>query len=98
MNGDITVLNQQISLLRKTIPAMLAKEIAGVQPMSFPVLYNKRYWPYQHYVGFKYSYQQMEEIESWCWKNFKGRYWHSSERFYAFKRQADYNWFVLRWE
>lgn len=97
MNGDITVLNQQIKLLRKTIPQMVAQEIVGVQPMTTPVRYNKRYWPYQYYLGFRYSYDEMADIERWCWRHFKGRFWRSDERFFAFKRQKDFNWFMLRW-
>lgn len=85
-----------IPLLRKHIPTLIAQDIVGVQPMV-PLGFNKKYWPYQYYCGFKYSYQQMEEIERWCWQHFKGRNWRSADRFFAFKRQKDYNWFMLRW-
>jgi hypothetical protein len=36
MKGNITVRGQTIALLRKQIPAMMAQQIAGVQPMSTP--------------------------------------------------------------
>ena len=76
MNGNITVLGQTISLLRKQIPAMVAQQIAGVQPMSMnearmfalrnPPKYkfSRANW-YEVSLMFK-SYDPIQERLDWC--------------------------------
>jgi hypothetical protein len=81
MMGTITISGQQV-----TLPA----------PASLPG-FRSKYWPHQHYLGFKYPWSTIDEVEKWCWQNFKGRYWRSEGRFFGFKRERDYTLFMLRW-
>lgn len=74
----------------------LAQDIVNAQNMSMPAWFNKRYWPYQRYFGVE-TEKQIDEIERWCWQNFKGKYWRSMYRAFAFKRERDFMLFTLRW-
>jgi hypothetical protein len=55
---------------------------------------NKNYWPYQYTIN---NQTTNIEVERWCYDNFKCRYWRSLYGVYAFKREADYSMFLLRW-
>lgn len=59
MNGNITVLGQTISLLRKQIPAMVAQQIVGVQPMS---MNQARLFKIQNPPKYKFSRAKWHEV------------------------------------
>lgn len=93
-------------LIRNIKPSTMAQQILGVQPMTgtgkswfsqyyyiFQKSYNKKYWPYQYTV----EWDSVEDAERWCWKQFKGRNWHSSGTAFVFKRKKDAALFVLKW-
>ena len=99
-----------IPMLRKTMPALLAQDIVGVQPMTgvgksiFSSTemreefgfegHNKKYWPHQHVVR---GWSMVRPAERWCYQNFKSRNWNNVGKYFAFKRKEDYEWFLLRW-
>lgn len=87
-----------------TTPVTIASQITGVQPMAinqddiFKFIYgfnghNKKYWPYQ----IKLDLDKLLAAERWCYVNFKSRNWRNVGGSFAFKRQEDYEWFLLRW-
>lgn len=80
-----------IPMLRKQLPKMIARDIVGVQPMASP--HNKRYWPYQALV----NWRQIKEVERWCYSCMKSSNWRNHGQFFAFKREADFVAFTLRW-
>ena len=80
-----------IPIIRKTLPKMIARDLVGVQPMSSP--HNKRYWPYQTTV----NWNQIKEIERWCYSCMKSAHWRNYGQFFAFKREQDYTAFLLKW-
>ena len=93
-----------IPAIRKVVPGLIAQQIVGVQPMTSDAGsvfaraigghgFNEKYWPYVKMV----SWHNMFEAERFCYASFKGRNWRSAGQFFAFKRKADYEWFVLRW-
>lgn len=95
-----------IPLIRSFTPGIMAQQIAGVQPMTgtgkswlsqyyyiFQRSYSKKYWPYQYSV----EWNAVEDAERWCWKQFKGRHWHSNGPVFVFKRRKDAALFVLKW-
>jgi hypothetical protein len=96
-----------ISMLRKSLPNLMAHSIAGVQPMGntgdfFSYKndwlfqgHNKTYWPYQHTPS---GLIPILDMERWCWENIShGRYWRNYGNKFAFKRKEDAMLFVLRW-
>ena len=80
-----------IPLIRKQLPRLIAQDIVGVQPMKSP--YNNKYWPYQTAVN---SYE-IKQIERWCYSCMKSGNWNNYGQFFAFKREADFLAFTLRW-
>ena len=54
---------------------------------------NKTYWPYAK----KVEWNEYNEAEKFCYKHFKSRNWRSYGMYFAFKREADYTLFLLRW-
>lgn len=92
MNTNLHELQKtMIPMIRRIIPTMIAQELVGVQPMGNS--FNKKYWP--HSVEMPYRHQA--EIEKWCWQNFRGRYWRTRGSWIAFKREADYSWYMMKW-
>lgn len=92
-----------ISMLRKSLPNLMAQQITGVQPMSYYSYnnnwffqnHNKKYWPYQHTPS---RLIPIRDMERWCWENIShGRYWRNYGNKFAFKRKEDAALFVLRW-
>jgi len=79
MNGNISVLGQMISLLRKQIPVMVAQEIVGVQPMNigtgvFFAPYKPKKLKYKFsrakwYVA-EFDDRYYFEVEKWCAEQF----------------------------
>lgn len=91
-------------IIRQVMPTVMANHIIGVQPMMGNVgsiftktigghSFNPKYWPHVKQV----SYSQLFEAERWCYDNIKGRYWRSQGLHFAFKREADYMVFLLKW-
>lgn len=66
---------------------------------------NKRYWPHQFFLhqmeskarNFKEYPAMRQDIERWCYEQFKSANWRSYGMVFAFKRQADATLFALRW-
>lgn len=92
-----------IPMIRNSLPTLLARDILGVQPMTGRVgnlwnirrsrNYNKKYWPYQY----KINPENIIQAERWCWDRFKGRYWHSDNGKFVFKRESHAAMFLLKW-
>ena len=80
-----------IPIIRKQLPRLIAQDILGVQPMSSP--HKKKYWPYQATV----KWNEIKQIERWCYSCMKSGNWRSQGQFFAFKREADFLAFTLRW-
>ena len=80
-----------IPRLRKILPDQIARDLVCVQPMASP--HNKRYWPYQTLV----NWSQIKEVERWCYSCMKSSNWRNHGQFFAFKREADFVAFTLRW-
>lgn len=96
------------------MPSVIAQQILGVPPTPasmgsvFTIMgsvftiknnwmfreYNKKYWPYQFIV----ENNKRTEVESWCWKQFNGRRWHSSRGKFVFKKADDAIIFKLKWD
>lgn len=70
----------------------IAKDIVNAQPMMFSP-HNKTYWPYQATVWWDDIY----DIERWCYANLKSKNWRNHRQYFAFKREQDYFLFALRW-
>ena len=92
-----------ISMLRKSLPNLIAQQITGVQPMSYYSYnnnwffqgHNKTYWPYQHSPS---RLIPIRDMERWCWDNVShGRYWRNYGNKFAFKRKEDAAFFILTW-
>jgi hypothetical protein len=101
-----------IPMIRKTMPSLIAQQIVGVQPMvgaggsifnmkstydgikSLAQYLNKNYWPHQYTIR---GMTNINEVERWCYDNVKGRNWRSLYGVFAFKHEADYAMFLLRW-
>jgi hypothetical protein len=66
---------------------------------------NKKYWPHQFFLhqmesqarNFKEYPAIRQDIERWCYEQFKSANWRSYGMVFAFKRQADATLFALRW-
>jgi hypothetical protein len=113
MNGNITVQGQMISLIRKQIPAMVAQQIVGVQPMSSN---QRRIFMIQNPPKYKFSRARWYvaefnsddyyAVDAWCEKQFGphprnpdawSRWWHKFENSILFRDEKDYVLFLLRW-
>lgn len=83
------------SKFNKLISSTYAKELVNTVPRHHEEVspHNKKYWPHQ----FVAEWTKVHAMEQWCYKNFKGKHWRSTGRFFAFKRQKDYEWFILMW-
>lgn len=61
--------------------------------------FNKRYWPHQ--VRFPDSHElahhNVDKLERFCYDNFKTGDWNNVNRYFVFKRETDYAFFMLRW-
>lgn len=91
------------------MPTLMAQQIVGVQPLDSDVnsmypgifnqltakVFNPKYWPYQHKVSATKTNRQ--EVERWCYDNFKSRNWNSYRNQFVFKRKEDAMLFALRW-
>ena len=55
--------------------------------------HNKTHWPYTYDA---YT-QPVFEIERWCYRNFKSRNWRNRGGYFAFKKEKDYAFFLLKW-
>lgn len=55
--------------------------------------FNTTYWPYQHRV----RPTDIMAAEAWCWRYFKGKQWRNRGTRFAFKRQKDLTFFLLKW-
>jgi Major capsid protein Gp23 len=105
LEASVTATAQKvlIPMIRKVMPALIAQQIVGVQPMDadtgslFGRLtakgFNTKYWPHQYYV----NYLDRREVERWCYDNFKSRNWNSYRNQFVFKRKEDAMLFALRW-
>ena len=66
---------------------------------------NKKYWPHQFFLhqmesearNYKEYPAMRQDIERWCYEQFKSANWRSYGMVFAFKRQADATLFALRW-
>lgn len=81
MKGTITVAGQQIALtmLRKTLPHLMAQQIVGVQPMNIDT--GSFYAPYipkapkykfsrAKWYDADYEWKHQVEVKDWCAENF----------------------------
>lgn len=112
MNGNITVLGQMISSVRKQIPAMIAQQIVNVQPMPKTLAAFKRL-PVNKYKFSRAKWYVAEfddryyfEVEKWCAEQFGPhpkhpdawcRWHHTYSEKIHFRDEKDYHWFILRW-
>ena len=61
---------------------------------------NRKYWPHQHrFIDLEKprSIPFVEDIERWCYDNFKSGNWRNTGYYFAFKRHDDFVLFMLRW-
>jgi hypothetical protein len=103
--AKVTDTGQKILLpiLRTVLPKLMAQDIVGVQTMDADTgslfgqltakVFNTKYWPHQYYV----NYLDRQEVERWCYDNFKSRNWNSYRNQFVFKRKEDAMLFALRW-
>jgi hypothetical protein len=60
--------------------------------------YNKKHWPYQFRMLPKLdAWEQMCQLEAYCYEHFKSGNWRNNGLYFAFKRESDAALFVLRW-
>jgi len=58
---------------------------------------NKKYWPFQYkVVPEKDAGRQVAELERFCYEHFKSGNWRNYGLHFAFKRQSDATFFVLK--
>ena len=67
------------------------------QPVSRVL--NKRYWPYQFKMLNNQgdAWQQVADLERWCYDNFRSGDWRNFGLHFAFKRREDATMFALKW-
>ena len=85
-----------LPMIKKTLPVLVAEELVG----TYPIPYNKKYWPYQYTMSYDMVFRSsnnIKDVERWCYANFKSRNWRNKGRYFAFKRHEDYMMFLLRW-
>lgn len=111
MNGNITVLGQMIPLIRKQIPAMVAQEIVGVQPMNEVRLFKLRNPTKYKFSRAKWYEAEFDdkyyfEVDKWCEEQFGPhpknpdawcRWFHRDTYRIHFRDEKDYVLFCLRW-
>ena len=113
MNGNIKVLGQTISLLRKSIPASIAQQIVGVQPMSMNEarMFKLRNPPKYKFSRAKWYEAEFDdkyyfEVDEWCTEQFGPhpknpdawcRWFHRDTYRIHFRDEKDYVLFCLRW-
>lgn len=111
MNGNISVQGQMIALIRKQIPAMVAQQIVGVQPMNDARLFKLRNptkykFSRAHWYVAEFDDQYYLEVEEWCKEQFGPhpknpdawcRWHHTYHNKIHFRDAKDYEWFMLRW-
>lgn len=102
-----------ISIIRKQLPALIAKDIVGVQPMQFADIdspasietgenfsYDQPYWVELNLNGlFSSRQKKYTEVHAWVNKTFgwNNSRWSASNRKYWFKNEKDRMLFVLKW-
>ena len=59
--------------------------------------FNRRYWPYQINVRPEERKLLTEDMERYCYDNFKTSDWRNDGRYFVFKREQDLTLFSLRW-
>ena len=61
--------------------------------------FNKKYWPYQVRLSDlpNFSMRNVEPAERFCYDNFKTSEWRNVSWYFAFKHEADFTFFMLRW-
>jgi len=61
--------------------------------------FNKKYWPYQVRLDTQVIDKEctIQDLERWCYKNLKTQEWRNDIWYFAFKREQDYTFFMLRW-
>lgn len=84
-----------ISLVRNTLPDLIADVLLGVQPMSSP--YNREEWPYQVDALSFAKYTDVIPMKQWCQETFKEGEWCHTVQYFAFKNEEDLSWFMLRY-
>lgn len=85
-----------ISLVRNTLPDLIADVLLGVQPMTSP--YNREEWPYQIdilEIGSKFT--MVMEMRNWCKETIEEGEWTNNAQYFAFKTEEALSWFKLRW-
>lgn len=106
INTGVSIPNASIliPMIRNVMPALMAQQIVGVQPMQTKGVsifdkaigghsFNEKYWPHIKTI----SWNQLFEAERWCYQNFRSRNWRNQGLHFAFKREQDYALFLLRW-
>lgn len=59
---------------------------------------NKRFWPYQfRMLPHQNPEAQVQDIEKYCYENFKSGNWRNYGLYFCFKRHDDAILFALRW-
>jgi len=60
--------------------------------------YNKKYWPYQFRMLPEVdAWEQACRLEAFCIDNFPRGTWRNNGLYFAFQREADATFFMLRW-
>jgi hypothetical protein len=60
--------------------------------------YNKRYWPHQFRLQpERDAWEQACRLEAYCIDNFEPGTWRNNGLYFAFQREQDAAFFMLRW-
>jgi hypothetical protein len=61
--------------------------------------FNKKYWPGQVRLDAQVIERKfkVEDLERWCYQNLKSSDWRNDGWYFAFKREKDCTFFMLRW-
>jgi hypothetical protein len=110
MTDTLNNIKTLIPMIRKTMPALMAHQIASVQPMTglgrsiYRMPSSKEIKKMEKYLNKTYwpyqynsPYLNFDEVDRWCYEHFKSRNWRFMLNTYAFKRKEDFEWFLLRW-
>lgn len=91
-----------IPMIRKVVPAMIAQEIVGVQPMSNPWIKwdftekDGRWGCYYSPMGLEFP-----ELNKWCRDTFgdpgPDKKWDLDAGYLSFEKRMYVDWFLLRW-
>ena len=62
-------------------------------------VFNKRYWPHQARIATPVINREItiEDLERFCYDNFKSSDWRNIGWYFVFKRSVDYTFFMLKW-